>query len=142
MPLSTDAELKDGLLRVQRSIDSDRVLLALHGELDLANAKTLEASLLEAFASGKQVVVDLGKLEFLDSTGISLLVMAMGRPDGDRLSFQPSESDGVRRLLNLTGLDKRMRLHAAAQLPLGVGGEGDHRVAVADAAETQALKHG
>jgi anti-sigma B factor antagonist len=114
MSLSTDTELKDGLLLVRQAVEADRVLLTLHGELDLANAKTLEASLLEAFATGKKVVVDLGKLEFLDSTGISLLVAVMRRPDADKLSFLAGESGEVRRLLGLTGMDKRMGLRPAA----------------------------
>ncbi|MGN6216689.1 MAG: anti-sigma factor antagonist [Solirubrobacterales bacterium] len=108
MPLRTDTEVKDGLLIVHQLIDGERIRLALYGELDLANATTLEALLLEAFGSGREVVVDLGKLEFLDSTGISLLVTAMRRPDADRLSFLPSESGEVTRLLALTGLDARM----------------------------------
>jgi anti-anti-sigma factor len=56
------------------------------------------------------VVVDLGRLEFLDSTGVAMLVMAMRDPDGARLSFLPSEHPAVRRLLSLTGLDQRMEL--------------------------------
>lgn len=104
----TDIEVKDGLLCVRQISDGDQVRLALRGELDLANVKTLETSMLEAFESGREVVLDLGKLEFLDSTGISLLVMAMGRPDADRLSFLPSESKEVTRLLGMTGLDARM----------------------------------
>lgn len=108
MPTSSDTEVKDGLLVVHHAVESDCVRLALHGELDLSNSKTVELSLAEAFASGKNVVIDLGKLEFLDSTGVSLLVMALGRPDAGKLSFLPSESAEVSRLLKVTGLDARM----------------------------------
>ncbi|MGN6663033.1 MAG: STAS domain-containing protein [Solirubrobacterales bacterium] len=117
MPSSADTEVRDGLLIVHQLADGERIRLALRGELDLANAKTLEASMLEAFDSGREVVVDLGKLEFLDSTGISLLVAAMGRPDAGRLSFLPSESGEVTRLLALTGLDARMRFGRSSQSP-------------------------
>jgi anti-anti-sigma factor len=108
VPTLTNSKVQDGLLHVHQIVAADQVRLALHGELDLANAKTLETSLLEAFASEKDVVVDLGKLEFLDSTGVSLLVAAMARPDASKLSFLPSESLEVGRLLSLTGLDARM----------------------------------
>jgi anti-anti-sigma factor len=108
VPTSSDTEVKDGLLVVHQIVDSESVRLALHGELDLSNAKTVELSLAEAFASGKKVIVDLGKLEFLDSTGVSLLVMALGRPDAGKLSFLPSESAEVSRLLKMTGLDARL----------------------------------
>ncbi|HEX6457187.1 MAG TPA: STAS domain-containing protein [Solirubrobacterales bacterium] len=103
-----DTEIQDGLLIVHQVQEDGRLRLALHGELDLANAATMEAMLKGALASGENVVVDLAKLEFLDSTGISLLVAALKGPGAERLSFLPSESPDVARLLFLTGLDERL----------------------------------
>jgi len=104
----TDSPIRDGLLTVQHLDEGSQLRLALQGELDLSNAKTAEAALTAAFASDKKVVVDLARLEFLDSTGIALLVDALQRHDAERLSFLPSNSSDVRRLLSLTGLDRRM----------------------------------
>jgi anti-anti-sigma factor len=104
----TNTEIKDGLLIVQQTQEADSTHLALHGELDLANAHTLELTLREALHRGDEVVVDMAKLEFLDSTGISMLVMALRSPDAERLSFLPSESPEVCRLLSLTGMDERL----------------------------------
>jgi anti-sigma B factor antagonist len=104
----TDSRIHDGPLIVQQTSESEGIRLALEGEMDLANAETAESMLREALASGGPVVVDLGKLAFLDSTGVAMLVTAM-REGGSRLSFLPSEHASVRRLLNLTGLDERMR---------------------------------
>jgi anti-anti-sigma factor len=106
--VSTDTEIKDGLLIVQQTQDDDCTQLALHGELDLANAHTFELTLHEALHRGDKVVVDLAKLEFLDSTGISMLVMALRAPHAEQLSFLPSESPEVCRLLSLTGMDERL----------------------------------
>jgi len=110
VPAISDTEVRDGPLVVHQVVAPDSVRLALHGELDLSNAKTVELTLAEAFGSGKGVVVDLGKLEFLDSTGVSLLVTALGRPDAGKLSFLPSASPEVTRLLEMTGLAERMGL--------------------------------
>ena len=107
---TTDFQVHDGLLGVQQSSDGERLRLAFAGELDLANAETAESTLREALASGKDVVVDLAGLEFLDSTGVAMLVTAMRQVDGKRLSFLPSEHETVRRLLKLTGLDEWMGL--------------------------------
>ena len=106
------SETKDGLLTVRTGPDGDRICIALEGELDLSNAETVEATLLATLGSDKEVLVDLGKLEFIDSTGISLLVMALKIKESG-LSFLPCESDEVRRLLDLTGLDQRMRFTTA-----------------------------
>jgi anti-anti-sigma factor len=111
----TDSEVQDGLLSVCHAIEGDRVRFALRGELDLANAKTAERGLLEAMASGHEVLIDLAKLEFIDSTGISILVMALSGDGAEKISFLPSETEAVGRLLNLTGLDARMRFASAAQ---------------------------
>lgn len=107
MPI-INSKVQDGLLTVCVSDEPQRVRLGLQGDLDLANAKTAEAQLMGAFESGKEVLVDLGKLEFLDSTGIALLVMALQRHDAGRLSFLPSKAAGVRRLFSLTGLEQKL----------------------------------
>ncbi|MGN6586962.1 MAG: STAS domain-containing protein [Solirubrobacterales bacterium] len=109
MPVA-NTEVQDGLLMVRQADEGAFVRLALHGELDLSNAKTLETSMEEALACGPHVLVDLGKLEFLDSTGISLLVMATKAQDAGKLTFLPSESPAVCRLLKLTGLEERLGL--------------------------------
>jgi anti-anti-sigma factor len=104
---NTDFKVHDGLLAVQQASEGPRLRILLEGEMDLTNAETAAATLREALLCDKDVVVDLGKLEFLDSTGIAMLVAAM-REGGERLSFLPSEHGAVVRLLCLTGLDERM----------------------------------
>jgi anti-sigma B factor antagonist len=103
----THTDIQNGLLLVRETQEADSTRLAVAGELDLANAHTLELTLHEALHRG-DVLVDLGRLEFIDSTGISLLVMALRGPHAERLSFLPSESPDVRRLFSLTGLDHRL----------------------------------
>lgn len=110
------SQVQDGLLVVRLTAESDRMKIALLGELDLGNAKTAEGLLFEALGSEQDVLVDLGKLEFLDSTGIALLVTAMQIKQSG-LAFIPSESAEVRRLLSLTGLDERMEFLAGEEPP-------------------------
>ena len=89
----------------------DRVI-RVGGELDLATVPTLEEEL-EAAISGpsEQVVVDLSDLEFIDSTGIAVLVRAMVDGDGEsRLRFVPSRAEAVSRVLDVTGVAERMEL--------------------------------
>jgi anti-anti-sigma factor len=108
------SETKNGLLTVRQTLEGDRVRLALEGELDLASVEIAEESLLSALASGGDVLIDLDKLVFIDSTGISLLVMAL-RMKENGLSFVPSASAEVGRLLGLTGLDERMEFVPAGE---------------------------
>lgn len=121
--MSTDFQVHDGLLTVQRTSEGERLRVAFSGEMDLANAETAGLTLREALSSPKSVVVDLAKLEFLDSTGIAMLVNAM-REGGERLSFLPSRHAAVTRILNLTGLDERMKLMPVAEVNPSVEGAG------------------
>jgi anti-sigma B factor antagonist len=104
----SDDHPQDGLLTVTQSDDGAQVCVALTGELDLSNAESLETALAEAIDSGKKVLIDLSRLEFLDSTGLALIVRTLGRSDAERFSFVPSKSSAVCRLLNITGLDEQM----------------------------------
>jgi len=97
------------MLAVRVGEDGTSRFVALAGELDLANAGTAEAELDAARAAGPRLVVDLRRLEFIDSTGIALLVGLIGR-DGDsaEVRFVPSEFAAVTRVLELTGVAERM----------------------------------
>jgi anti-sigma B factor antagonist len=115
----TEFQVHDGPLAVQQTSEGERLRVAFSGEMDLANAETAGLAVREALSSGKSVLVDLTMLEFLDSTGIAMLVSAM-REGGERLSFLPSRHAAVTRLLSLTGLDERMNLVPVAAVSLSV----------------------
>jgi anti-sigma B factor antagonist len=71
----------------------------------------LEAELERNTVPGKLVVVDLRELEFIDSTGLGVLVRAYVRSGEDGYRFGLVRGSGqVQRLLGLTGL--------ADQLPI------------------------
>jgi anti-sigma B factor antagonist len=79
--------------------------LALSGELDLASADQLEDAIHKAEeADDLRVVVDLSDLEFMDSTGLSVLLRAQARSreNGQRLSFKASKHRAITKLLELT----------------------------------------
>jgi len=112
---SEQRDIADGTLVVRTEKQEGAHTIALCGELDLANAATAEAELKASLeADGTEVVVDMRKLEFIDSTGIALLVAALGQ-DGDesRIRFIPSDSPAVARVLDLTGLAERLPLAEA-----------------------------
>lgn len=111
---SEQQDIADGTLVVRTAKNAEVHTIALCGELDLANASTAEAALTESLEAGVQVVVDMSELEFIDSTGIALLVSALGRgEDETRVRFIPSSAPAVTRVLELTGLSERLPLAEA-----------------------------
>lgn len=85
-------------------------VISVGGELDLASSPALEEELERVADSGADVVViDLRELEFMDSTGLSVLVRAHQRAEeeGRRLGLV-NGSQQVQRLLALTGVAERL----------------------------------
>ncbi|MGA9943733.1 MAG: STAS domain-containing protein [Candidatus Cybelea sp.] len=84
----------------------ETLILKLRGSLDLATAPTIRAALGEATEKGSQrLIVDLTQLEFLDSTGLGVLIGAHRRAAERGGSFRLIVKDGpISRLLNITGL--------------------------------------
>jgi anti-sigma B factor antagonist len=106
-------EISDGALVLRTERDGKRHRISLSGELDLANSATVETELETVLADGEcELVVDMRELEFIDSTGIALLVATLGRddPERPRVRFVPSAHTAVTRVLDLTGLGERLPL--------------------------------
>ncbi len=104
-------ERRDGplLIRAEAGAGGSQVL-ALAGELDVQNAETLAAEIAKTEVRSDNLTIDLRELTFIDSTGIALLVSVFRRFNGDghQLHLLPSRSDGVRRVMELTGLDRTL----------------------------------
>ena len=82
-------------------------VVAVRGELDLATAADLERPLEAALEAGDSVLIDLGRCEFIDSTGIAMIVRAWQRLEGDgerpRLVICGG-NDQVQRVLEVSGV--------------------------------------
>lgn len=88
----------------------DRVGLVLGGELDIASAPQLEALLAQAEASGPStIIVDLRGLDFMDSTGLRVIVSADARArETARRLVVVRGAQTVQKVFQITGLDGRL----------------------------------
>jgi anti-anti-sigma factor len=100
--------------RVEVQRQGRAAVIAVTGELDLATGPALEAELHDISPSDTElVVVDLRKLEFMDSTGLSIIVRAHQRLTGEGCELGLVRgSPQVQRLLDLTGVADRIALVA------------------------------
>jgi anti-anti-sigma factor len=89
--------------------------ISVRGELDLSTAPELERPLEEALDGDEgSVLIDLSECEFIDSTGIALIVRAWQRLDSGengRNLVICSQNDQVRRVLEITGLELSIPVH-------------------------------
>ena len=101
-----------GGLKIEAVRNDGKVVLSLVGELDLVSASDLEREL-KAAQTGDTggVVIDLAGLEFIDSTGLRVLLGAWLRSaDGaPPLQFRNAQSQ-VRRLFEVAGVLERFSL--------------------------------
>jgi anti-sigma B factor antagonist len=94
-----------GTLVVSSTVEDDTASIELAGELDLAGARQLETRLDEVERENPaRLVIDLGRLAFIDSTGLRLLLQAdaRARERGCELLLRRGEPS-VQRVFEVTG---------------------------------------
>ncbi len=87
-------------------------VVVIAGELSLAEAPILERHLADVLANASSpVVVDLAGVEFIDSTGLSVLVRAQQQATERGVEFGVQNPRAqAHRLLSLTGLEERLTI--------------------------------
>lgn len=99
-------------LQIETRQERDTAHVRLRGEFDLAGIERFERAI-EAVEAQQPatIVVDLGELQFMDSSGLRALVMAHERAlkAGRRLAIIPGPPV-IRRVFEITQLDSRLDL--------------------------------
>lgn len=98
--------------RLEVRSQGQATIIAVSGELDLASSPALQEELDRAAVADSQLlIIDLRGLDFMDSTGLSVLVRAHQRSEeqGRELAMVRGTQQ-VQRLLNLTGVAERITL--------------------------------
>lgn len=90
----------------------DRVVLGLHGELDLLGAPMLEEEIAKVEADAPTILVlDLGDLQFVDSAGLRVILAAHERSRREGREFALTQgSDQVQRLFTIAGVSEHLRI--------------------------------
>jgi anti-sigma B factor antagonist len=111
-------------LSVERRTHGAWAVVEVAGELDLYTAPNFRESVLDA--AGDQdppkVIVDFRSLGFIDSSGLGAIVACLKhlRERGGDLALSAPEGSGLRRLLDLTGLDRVLTVYASTdEIPQG-----------------------
>jgi anti-sigma B factor antagonist len=98
-------------LELETRLSDGEARVVIHGEIDMATAPQFRETLDDLVSQGaRKIVLDCRSLEFLDSSGIGVLV-AVGERLGDAgsmcLDGAPAQ---VRKVLDLTGVSDRLEL--------------------------------
>jgi anti-sigma B factor antagonist len=108
-PFKVHSEQQDGVF-----------VIAVEGELDMNTAPDLERELEGPLAAAKALLIDLSRCEFIDSTGIALIVRSWQTLDGDGNERFALCGIGhqVKRVLDITGLEQTIPTHPSREQAL------------------------
>lgn len=98
--------------------------IQVQGELDLAVAGQLDEVLTAAVEQCKNVLVGLERCDFIDSSGIAVILRARNRmeEEGNRLVVY-APTDQVLRVLSMTGLTQNSLVFDTAEEAIAALGE-------------------
>jgi anti-sigma B factor antagonist len=100
----------DNRLRVATRVGPDRIVLELHGELDLVGAPLLAEEIERAETDGRpSLVLDMQDLQFIDSAGLRVILSAHERAGerGEEFAVTPGPAQ-VQRLLAIAGVSEHL----------------------------------
>jgi anti-sigma B factor antagonist len=92
------------------------------GEIDLQHSPRLRKALMDLMIEQRDVVVNLGGVDYIDSSGIASLVEAyqMARRNGSRFTLA-SISPAAMRVLQLARLDRVFAIAETVEAAIGAG---------------------
>src|SRR5438046_1079706 len=106
---------------VETSERAGATVLSLHGEIDVYTAPQFRQALVDLVDSGAtRIVVDMGAVEFLDSTGLGVLVEGLKRVEAHQgeLSVVATQ-EKILKIFDITGLNKVFTIHSSVDEATG-----------------------
>ena len=109
------ADLTDGgdlagvsRLSVERLVDASGVVsFKVIGQLDVSTEAVLRAALEAAVREASTIMLDVSELDFMDSSGLAVLLVAAREVDAIELR---DPSDIIRRVITIAGLTETLRM--------------------------------
>lgn len=100
-------------LTLRSQLDGGWNVVSVTGELDVYNSPKLRDELSTLIDSGSsKVIIDMRGVEFMDSSGLGVLVSALRRlRDGGGILRLVGTQPSLKRVLAITGLDKLFALY-------------------------------
>lgn len=111
---------------INKNTSGDAYIIEVDGELDMYTAPRLKDALTEGIAEGhKQLVVDLTRVGFLDSTTLGILVGGLRqlRSEAGELHLVVDHPH-LAKMFRITGFDGVFRIHRTLEEAVAAGNNG------------------
>jgi anti-sigma B factor antagonist len=103
--------------RTESGPGGDRTVVVVGGEIDVYTAPKLREQLIDLVSSGQyHLVVDMEGVEFLDSTGLGVLVGGLKRVRAHEGSLRlVCTQERILKIFRITGLTKVFPIHSSVE---------------------------
>ena len=100
-------------LSLSTRTEGDRTIVEVGGEIDVYTAPKLREALVELVNAGRyQIIVDVERVDFLDSTGLGVLVGGLKRVRAHEGSLRlVCTQERILKIFRITGLTKVFAIH-------------------------------
>ena len=97
--------------------EGDRTIVEVGGEIDVYTAPRLREQLVDLVADGKyHLIVDMERVDFLDSTGLGVLVGGLKRVRAHDGSLRlVCTQERILKIFRITGLTKVFPMHSSVE---------------------------
>jgi anti-sigma B factor antagonist len=108
-------------LDLETSTHGSTSVITLRGEIDVYTAPRLRQALIDLVSQGgTDIVVDMDKVDFLDSTGLGVLVGGLKRVKSNEGDLKlVITQDRIMKIFDITGLSKVFPIHDSLDAALG-----------------------
>ncbi|MEV0606404.1 STAS domain-containing protein [Polymorphospora rubra] len=124
-PMDSEGQSRDAMSLVTHTVDGHTVL-EVGGEVDLVSGTRLRERFLQLIDGGsRSVVVDLGGVTFIDSTGLGVLLGGLKRLRAVGGTFSlVCDKEPLLKIFRITALDQVFPIFATAEEALNAGQAG------------------
>ena len=104
-------------MQIATTPGSDRYVITVSGEVDLASSPDLDTAIIAAIESGSSsLVIDLTDVSFMDSSGLGVIVRGLKRcREADKDLDLVITNERVLKVFGITGLDQVIPIHDSVE---------------------------
>ncbi|MDP9433644.1 MAG: STAS domain-containing protein [Actinomycetota bacterium] len=104
-------------LSLSTRAEGDRTIVVVGGEIDVYTAPKLREQLIELVSAGQyNLIVDMEAVDFLDSTGLGVLVGGLKRVRAHEGSLRlVCSQERILKIFRITGLTKVFPIHSSVE---------------------------
>jgi len=101
------------IMQIATTPGSDRYVITVSGEVDLATSPELDTAIIASIESGtSSVAIDLTDVSFMDSSGLGVIVLGLKRcREADKDLDLVITNERVLKVFGITGLDQVIPIH-------------------------------